>query len=243
MNNSEFKRIKNKIFKIDHTRYWGDDYDVRFYLISIIKELKKKRIIDVGGGIGIISSELDESNDRINLDTSFEDLKKCNNNTKIQSVCGSMTHLPFKEKSFDHVICSHILEIAKSIDLENNNIMKENLIKKYPTIEKSLFEISRIMKKSGSLYLTTPNNAYYNGIKLEYDELKKHVEQFFQKSDFYFFNTFPRLSKKYRKLNLANIVPKILSKIKSHQKVIDSLILRDKGVKKKSVSFFVKAFN
>lgn len=244
MNNSEFKRIKNKIFKIDHTRYWGDDYDVRFYLISIIKELKKKRIIDVGGGVGIISSELDESNDRINLDLSFEDLKKCKTHSpEINNICASITHLPIKENSIDIVIGASVLEYVKLIDLENNNVMKGNLIKKYPTIEKSLFEISCIMKKSGLLYLTTPNNAYYNGNKLEYDELKKHVEQFFQKNDFYFFNTFPRLSKKYRKLNLANIVPKILSKIKSHQKIIDSLISKDKGVKKKSVSFFVKAFN
>ncbi len=244
MNDSEFKRIKEKIFKIDHTRYWGDDYDVRFYLVSIIKELKKKRIIDIGGGIGIISSELDKSNDRINLDSSFEDLKKCKkNNTEIQLICGSMMHLPFKEKSFDHAICAHILEVAKSIDLKNDNIMKENSIKRYPTIEKSLSEMSRIIKKSGSLYVTTPNNAYYNSNKLEYNELKKHIEQFFQKNEFCFFNTFPHTSKKYRKFNLANVMPKILFKIRNRQKVINSLVSKDKGVKRKSVSFFVRAFN
>ena len=236
--------IKEKILQIDPKRWWGDDFDVRFFLISKLNKINKKIILDVGGGIGIISGELNNDNIKINLDRSISDLKKCKIHTpEINNICASITHLPIKENSIDIVIGASVLEYVKLIDLENNNVMKGNLIKKYPTIEKSLFEISCIMKKSGLLYLTTPNNAYYNGNKLEYDELKKHVEQFFQKNDFYFFNTFPRLSKKYRKLNLANIVPKILSKIKSHQKIIDSLISKDKGVKKKSVSFFVKAFN
>ena len=30
----EQKEIKSKIQKIDPTKWWGDDYDVRFYLIS-----------------------------------------------------------------------------------------------------------------------------------------------------------------------------------------------------------------
>ena len=241
MNNSEFKRIKKKILKIDHMRYWGDDFDVRFYLISILKELKKNKIIDIGGGIGIISSELNESNDRINLDLSFDDLKKCEKmDSDIQLICGSMMNLPFKDNSFDHAICSHVLEEAKSIDLKNNEVIKGDLVKKYPSIEKILSEVSRTVKKSGSLYLTTSNNAYYNSNKMEYDELKNHLEQFFEKFDLYFFNTFPHTSKKYRKFNLPNIIPKILSKIINRQKIINSLILKDQGIKKTSVTFFVK---
>jgi len=242
MKNSEFKRIKEKIIDIDHTKYWGDDFDVRFYLISILKELKKKKIIDIGGGIGIICSELDESNDRINLDLSFDDLKKCKKiNSNIQLICGDNRNLPFKDNSFDHAICSHVLAEAKSNDLKNNSFMNGGLVEKYPSIEKIFSEILRTVKKSGSLYLTTPNNAYYNSKKMEYDELKNHLEQFFEKFDLYFFNTFPHTSKKYRKFNLPNIMPKILSKIKNHQKIINSMILKDQGIKKTSVTFFVKA--
>lgn len=77
LNKTECSRIKKKILQVDPTRYWGDDFDVRYYLISKLKTLKNKSILDVGGGIGIVSLELDKSNVRINLDLSFQDLKKC----------------------------------------------------------------------------------------------------------------------------------------------------------------------
>ena len=67
MKNSEFKRIKEKILTIDSKRWWGDDYDVRFYLVHQLHKINNKIILDVGGGIGIISSELDKNNFRINL--------------------------------------------------------------------------------------------------------------------------------------------------------------------------------
>ena len=119
MKNSEFKRIKEKILEIDPTRWWGDDYDVRFYLVHELHKIKNKIILDVGGGIGIISSELDKNNFRINMDTSFDDLRKCKNSLddQIETVCASMTYLPFANDVIDHVICENILEIEKSFDV------------------------------------------------------------------------------------------------------------------------------
>ena len=46
---SEFKRIKEKIQNMDPLRWWGDDYDVRFYLVSKIKKINHKKILDIGG--------------------------------------------------------------------------------------------------------------------------------------------------------------------------------------------------
>ena len=46
MKKSEFSRIKQKIQNIDPIRWWGDDYDVRFYLVSKIKKtLRKLRVL------------------------------------------------------------------------------------------------------------------------------------------------------------------------------------------------------
>ncbi len=53
-----------------------------------------------------------------------------------------------------------------------------------------------------------------------------------------FYNTFPRLNKK---LNLANIIPKILSKIKNPDSIIQLLIKENTVKNKNSVSFYVKA--
>lgn len=83
-----------------------------------------------------------------------------------------------------------------------------------------------------------PNNSYYKAEMLEYNELKNTLSNHFSNYSLFSYNTFPRLSKKYRKLNLANTIPKILSKIKNPDDIINSLI---KNGKKSSVSFYVEA--
>lgn len=235
-------KIKKKILEIDSKRWWGDDFDVRFYLISRLKKIQKNNILDIGGGIGIISSNIDKSNFRINLDVSINDLKKSQINfPEIHNVCASMTHLPFTKETIDVIICSNILEVAKSIDLQNKSeIQKENGYQ-YPTIENMLNEIIKILKNTGTLYITTPNNEYYKKKKLTYNELKNCVSNYFKIYEMYFFNTYFITSKKYRKLNVTNIIPKIKAKIIDPEKVLFSLIKKDLGNNKKSVSFFVEA--
>jgi 2-polyprenyl-3-methyl-5-hydroxy-6-metoxy-1,4-benzoquinol methylase len=232
---SEQERIKFKIKSIDSKRWWGDNFDVRFFLVSQLKFIVKKNILDVGGGIGIISSELDNSNLRINLDSSFDDLRKClnNNDSKIQCVCASMTNLPFKKEFFDYVICANILEVAKSIDLEYDQKRIE-----YPTVNKTLEEIKRILKISGIVFLTTPNNSYYKSIKLTFAELKSSIS-IFNDSKIYFYNTHIKISKN-RKLNMANIIPKLKSKFINSDKIIQNLV-KENTKNNYSVSFFVKA--
>jgi len=230
-------RIKNKILKIDPKRWWGDDFDVRFYLISKLSTIRNKTVLDIGGGIGIILSEIDKSNQKINLDLSVEDLLICKNKNdeNINNVCGSMTHLPFREGSFDYVIAANILEIGKEIDLNNN--LKRN---EFPSITKLLREIQRVTKMNGMILFTTPNNEYYKSIKLTYDELKNVFLYFFSEFKIFYYNTFPRLASKSRKLNMANVIPKLLSKIKKNESVIHSLC-KTKSQNNYSVSFFVEA--
>ena len=233
-------RIKNRIKSADLDRWWGDDFDVRFYLISKIKHFQKKIILDVGGGIGIISSEINENNDRINLDLSFNDLKICQKkiDKKINVVCGSMTNLPFKEKIFDVVICSNLLEEAKKIDIQMDTVIQESF-SIYPTIEKTLEEIKNTLAEEGTMYMTTPNNKYYNTIKLTFEELNHSINKKFSKVKIYFFNTYPKLGDN-RKLNFANTIPKLKSKIINPDKIIQKLI-KIKSRYNYSVSFYVEA--
>jgi len=241
----EFARIKNKIMTSDPSKCWGDDFDVRFYLVSKLKKLHKKSVLDIGGGIGIISSELDKGNFRINLDSSLNDLKICREKTdpEIQNICASMTNLPFIDNSFDCVICAHLLEIAKHLDIEKNQVITDNHIAQYPTVEKTLKEISRVLDSDGTLFLTTPNNVHYKSTKLYYHELKKSISNHFSRYSLSFYNTFPRLSKKHRKLNLANILPKLMSKVISRNKLVTTLLIKDDdGNERESVSFYVEAF-
>jgi len=238
---SEQERIKTKIKSVDSRRWWGDEFDVRFYLISKLKSLKNKNILDIGGGIGIICSELDQTNLRINLDVSYEDLKTCKNkvNSNIYNICASMTNLPFKKNFFDNVICANMFEVAKYIDLENNQVVKNEPVFNYPTLEKILEEISFVLNSNSVLFITTPNNAYYNKIKLTYEELKKALSSYFSNSKIFFFNTHYKFGKN-RKLNMANIIPKLTSKFTNADKIIQNL-LKNQSHNNYSVSFYVEA--
>jgi hypothetical protein len=90
------------------------------------------------------------------------------------------------------------------------------------------------------IFFTTPNNEYYKTIKLTYTELKDSIVPHFNEVKIFFYNTYPKISKKYRKLNMANIIPKLLSKIKKNESIINSLC-KTKSQNNYSVSFFVEA--
>jgi 2-polyprenyl-3-methyl-5-hydroxy-6-metoxy-1,4-benzoquinol methylase len=238
------KKIILKIKQLNSKNWWGDEFDVRFYLLSKIKLIKNKSILDIGGGIGIISSEINPNNLIVNLDVSFNDLKLCKNNfANVNVVCGSMTNLPFKEKSFNIVVCAHLLEVAKLLDLNSKSQLNQNEETKFPTVQKTLSEITKSTSKKGKIFLTTPNNARYQTSKLNYHELKNAIKEYFTKYEIFFYNTYPKLSNKNRKLNLANILPKIFSKIINDEKLLKLLLSKDNGNGKNSVSFYVEINN
>lgn len=239
---NEYNSIKSRIFSYDPKKWWGDDNDVRFYLISKIMTLKNCKILDAGGGIGIISAELSKNNHRINLDLNLDDLKFCKKkvDSEIELINGWNTNLPFHEKSFDCIISSSVLQYLKNHDLQKNMIKKENGVIVYPSVEKTLSEFYRILKSNGRLYLVTPNDAYYNSFMLSYEELKNALRRNFEDFSIFFYNTYPVLSKKFRKLNLSNTIPKLRSKFQDRDKITQSLIKRDQGKERHSVSFFVE---
>ncbi len=238
---SDLERIKSKFQKIDSRKWWGDDNDVRFFLLNTLKKIENSIIIDIGGGVGIILSELNKNNLKINVDLSLSDLSRSKKEfPDIETICASMNYLPIKKNSTQFVICANILEVAKTLDINNKNFIMKNNIMYYKTVIQTLKEINTTLEKNGKLYLTTPNNKYYKTTKLNYNELNESLLITFDKFSIKLFNTYLKLSNKYRKLNLANIIPKIKSKVFSRDKVLSSLI-KNKIGDKYSVSFFVEA--
>lgn len=220
---SERDRILQKIKSIDDKKWRSDKFDVRYYLISQIKNILNKKILDVGGGIGIISSELSENNFCVNLELDFESLKLCRkkNNSNINVICGSMMNLPFKNDMFDVVISAHIVELAKAIDL------KQEKLGNLPNVNNLILEKNRVLKNDGILYLTTPNYVYNNGKnKLKFQELENVLSKFFSEFTILFYNTIPKISNK-KKFNFSNMIPKIRSKFEDTDEIIKSLIKKE----------------
>jgi len=232
-------RIKKKILLLNANKWKSDDFDVRYFLISKLRNLDHKMILDVGGGIGIIESEMNKSNFRVNVDTSFSDLQTCLQKTdsKIHPVCASMLYLPFKENVFDIIISSHIIELAKLMDISEKDEEKK---KSFLNMKKVIKEKYWGLRKNGILFLTTPNYAYHKTPnKLTYSELSELLTLFFKEFSINFFNIFPKISKQ-RKFNLANVMPKIIGKFKNPDEVISSLF-KENSKNNYSVYFFATA--
>ena len=236
---SERDRIKKKIHQISPKKWRADEFDVRYYLISQLKQKPMKTILDVGGGIGIILSELDKKNYRVNIDLSFDDLKKCINDldSKINPICASITFLPFRQDIFDVVICSHVIELAKLMDI---NKKTNDGVHGSENVLKLVQDTHRVLKSNGNLFLTTPNYAYRKSKnKLTFLELNHALSNFFNDFKIYFYNTLPKL-KNNRKFDFANVVPKIWSKFSNPDQIINSL-LKEKSKNNYSVYFFAYA--
>ena len=202
--------IKDKYLSIAPNLWWGDDLDVRFFLLNKLKKIENSITIDIGGGVGIILSELNKNNLKINVDLSLSDLLRSKKEfPEIETICASMNYLPIKKNSTNFVICANILEVAKTLDVNNKNFIIKNNKMYHKTVIQTLKEINTILEKNGKLYLTTPNNKYYKTTKLNYNELNESLLITFDKFSIKLFNTYLKLSNKYRKLNLANIIPKI----------------------------------
>ncbi len=242
MSNSQLDKIKNKVQAIDPSKYWGDDFDVRYYAIAKLGKIQGKTILDSGGGIGIVSSELVEKNNCINLDLNFSDLVTCKTKTdrNIEDINGVMNFLPFRDSTFDHIVCCHVLDSGKAIDIQKNRVISDNKTKRYPTAEAILQEFKRTLKSKGRITLTIPNNLFYKKMAFEYDEIKDLLSRIFPDHSLYFFNTLPKMGKS-RKLNFANTIPKLSSKFLGHKQTLEKLAQRDTGSACYSISFYVEA--
>lgn len=121
-----------------------EEFEIRKSKIrQIIKVESPKKLLDIGCGKGFIGKELVNYVDEyIGLDISLTALKIAK--THILDghlIVGNASNLPLKDQTVDAIVCSEVLEHI-------------------PEYEKSISEMSRVLKMGGLLVITTPN--YYN---------------------------------------------------------------------------------
>jgi ubiquinone/menaquinone biosynthesis C-methylase UbiE len=122
------------------------------YRINWIRNnVKGKKILDIGpvgkGGSFFAHTAVKESNKNSQVfAVDLEMHSRFLSGTRTPAVKGDILSLPFLSKSFDAVFLGEVIE-----HLENPY--------------QALMEISRILKKKGSIYITTPNKLRYQNIK------------------------------------------------------------------------------
>lgn len=123
------------------------DYQIRkegFDVLIDIKDLKNKKILDIGCGFGaFIKYALEKGSIEVSgIEISEDDLKEAKSSFKSSKVIlkeASAVSLPFPNNYFDTVVSFEVLE----------HIPKN-------TENKMFSEINRVLKKNGVLYLSTP---------------------------------------------------------------------------------------
>jgi SAM-dependent methyltransferase len=94
------QKILKMFHKVGMEYFFGDYFDARFYVASILAKEKKLMILDIGCGAGILLN-CSNADIKIGLDLSFESLKKGKNlNPKMELIQGDATHLIPVVKTF-----------------------------------------------------------------------------------------------------------------------------------------------
>ncbi len=150
---------------------WGDRLDVRYYLAEKLGDLNQKKILDIGCGKGYLLSVIPQDNEAFGIDvneTSLAEARSRNPTADIRHA--SMLELPFADGKFDVVYMANTLPHA-DFSMPGNRKADQEL---------AVAEARRVLKKGGTFFLTTPNNARYHSVKATYDELDALLKPHFQ---------------------------------------------------------------
>ena len=164
--------IKDKYFSIAPNLWWGDDLDVRFFLLKNLIKIKNKKILDIGCNVGITMSFLDNSNDLHGIDNDnfcVNKARELNNTAHI--IKGSMEYLPYADKSFDVLV---MMNTIPHYDFPVSKGTKDGFI------QRTFDEIYRVLRDDGVLYLTTPNgeSIHFSNSKIKLYELTAVLSSF-----------------------------------------------------------------
>jgi len=107
-------------------------------LQNLLGDVQGKKILDIGCSDGQILEPYIRIGDCYGVDISKSSLRKATSKGISTCLVDLEKGLPFKENSFDVVICSHVLEHLVDTDFV-------------------LSEINRVLKKDGHLLLSIPN--------------------------------------------------------------------------------------
>jgi len=140
----EVRDIYDKLAKTWHTKrrqktFYNDFLEMPATL-SLLKNVKNKKILDLGCGTGVLSKILKRRGAKVfGVDVSPKMIDLAKSNVKgVDFRTGSVYKLPYKSNYFDIVVASLVLHYFKNLN-------------------KAFKEIRRVLKKNGILIFSTDN--------------------------------------------------------------------------------------
>lgn len=212
---SSKKELNINAYRKYYNKNPADSYAIYKKTQIVLKLLKKLKInlentniLDIGFGTGLTLLKLSKNKSNLfGIEFVKEacynlNFKKRNYGNQSNLFLASIIKIPFKDNTFDVIICSHVLE----------HVEEDHL---------AIKEIWRILRKNGALILLTPNKHHGNGSGLHYrtysyDDLKRILRNRF----------LIKYKIKYRTF-IDNFLYKISSKITGIYQILDKFSFLD----------------
>ncbi len=95
-----FKKVMKAWKKIGMDYFWGDLFDVRFFVINLIRKDNVGITLDLGCGVGMIS-HFANSKLKVGLELQEKSIKNAKIlNPEMELIIGDIRYLPFKKMYF-----------------------------------------------------------------------------------------------------------------------------------------------
>jgi ubiquinone/menaquinone biosynthesis C-methylase UbiE len=106
---------------------------------EMLQEARPKILLDIGCRDFGLQQKFYQYSDKVHIvDIDFDVLGEFNDKKKRFTTCGDACRLPYKDNTFDGVLCAEVIEHV-------------------PSAIEMLKECNRVLKKGGFLMITTPN--------------------------------------------------------------------------------------
>jgi len=149
--------------------FWGDLFDVRFFVISLIKKDKVEKVLDLGCGVGVISYFVNAKL-KIGLELQEKSIRNAKKlNPKMELIRGDIRFLPFKNNVFPKILSIHLLSSMSTPEQR----------------EIAILEIKRVLGENGEIVTSAANLRSHHYSKkftlnerTEYVHYKELIENF-----------------------------------------------------------------
>lgn len=119
------KKILDEFKKIQMSGFWGNYFDVRFFIGNYIFKNKSQILLDIACGTGILLS-IANSKKKLGVDISLESLLQAKKlNSDLELINADATMLPFQNDIFDRVLGVQIFPDLKRLGIDWKKALDE----------------------------------------------------------------------------------------------------------------------